>query len=201
MLIHREFEPLFVNQAWAELHGCTPQEVLDLDTVLPLLSAADCERAKLAAQDLMTGAAKSTRGERQDLRRDGGMIWLEEYATLVDWDGSPAIQSTIVDLTERKRTEQVLREARDELEQHVSDRTKALADANQQLTTEVRDRLKKQDELNDAIALYHSLVDHIPLCVVRKSVDGHVTFVNRALCDLVWATCQRVCWQNRSPAL
>ncbi len=184
VLIHREFEPLFVNHAWAALHGCMPEEVLDLETVLPLLSDVDREQAVTAAQDLMTGATNSTHGERQDLRQDGEVIWLEEYATRIDWDGGPAIQSTIVDLTDRKRTEQVLREARDELELRVGERTKELGDANRQLTTEVTDRLKKQDELNDAVALYHSLVDHIPLCVVRKSVDGHVTFANRALCDL-----------------
>jgi PAS domain S-box-containing protein len=137
-----------------------------------------------AARDLVTGTTKSTRGERQDLRHDGGEIWLEEYATLIEWDGGPAIQSTIVDLTDRKHTEQVLREARDKLELHVAERTKELADANRQLMMEVTDRLKKQDELNDAVALYHSLVDHIPLCVVRKSTEGRVTFVNRALCDL-----------------
>lgn len=184
VLIHRDFEPLFVNQAWATLHGCTQAEVLDMESVLTLVSSEDREQAATSAQELMAGTIKSTRWQRKDLRQDGGDVWLEEYATRIDWDGGLAIQSTIVDLTERKRTEQVLREARDQLELRVSERTKELADANRMLTAEIADRLKKQDELNEAVSLYHSLVDHIPLCVVRKSVDGRVTFVNRALCEL-----------------
>ncbi|MGE3776420.1 MAG: ATP-binding protein, partial [Pirellulaceae bacterium] len=60
--------------------------------------------------------------------------------------------------------------ARDELEERVNERTKELAEANRQL--------------GESFALYHSLVDHIPLCVIRKSTDGHFTFVNEAMCHL-----------------
>jgi PAS domain S-box-containing protein len=163
VLIHRDFEPLFVNEAWARLHGYAPEEVLDMESVLPLLSLVSQDRAVATAKDLMAGTRQSWRGERQDLLRAGQPFWVEEHATLIDWDGGPAIQSTIVDLSDRKQTEKRLRDARDDLEIRVADRTRELA---------------------DAAALYRSLVNHIPLCVLRKSVDGEITFVNRALCEL-----------------
>jgi PAS domain S-box-containing protein len=37
--------------------------------------------------------------------------------------------------------------------------------------------------LRDSEALYHSLVDHLPLSVLRKDRDGHYTFVNRRYLD------------------
>lgn len=185
VLIHREFEPLFVNQAWASLHGYTPEEILDMDSVLPLLTDSYQAQATSTAADLMSGKLHSAHAERQDQRKDGAEIWLEEFAALIDWDGGPAIQSTVVDLTDRKRTEQILRDAQAALELRVQERTKELADANRLLHAEIADRLQKQEELRDALALYHSLVDHVPLCVVRKTVDGHFEFVNRALCELL----------------
>jgi PAS domain S-box-containing protein len=185
VLIHRDFEPLFVNQAWAALHGYTQEEVLDLDSVLPLLAPADRARAAAAMEDLVSGRSKSDHGERQNLRKDGAVVWLEEFATVIDWEGGLAIQSTVVDLTERKRTEQILRDAHAELELRVQERTKELADANRLLHAEISERLQKQEELRDALGLYHSLVDHVPLCVVRKDVDGRFEFVNRALCKIL----------------
>src|SRR5882724_4255734 len=37
--------------------------------------------------------------------------------------------------------------------------------------------------LRDSEALYHSLVDHLPLSVLRKDRDGQYTFVNRRYLD------------------
>lgn len=184
VLIHRDFEPLFVNPAWAALHGYSCEEVLDLDSVLPLVTESDREAVVADARELLAGHKDSTRGERQDLVKDGVAIWVEEYATVIEWEGGPAIHSTVVDLTDRKQAEQVLRQSRDELEQRVRERTQELATANQRLQGEVAERVKKQDELRDVVTLYHSLLNDIPLCVVRKSVDGRVTYVNRSFCNV-----------------
>jgi C4-dicarboxylate-specific signal transduction histidine kinase len=41
----------------------------------------------------------------QGLRKDGSALWLEVMASLVDWEGGPATQATVVDITARKRAE------------------------------------------------------------------------------------------------
>lgn len=133
VLIHREWEPLFVNRAWANLHGLAPEEVLDLDSVESLIAPPYRAAATEAAEHLQSGKIGETWGERQDLRRDGAAVWIEEFATVIEWDGGPAIQSTVIDLSERKRTEQVLRESRDELEQRVLERTAELQRSNRDL--------------------------------------------------------------------
>ena len=39
------------------------------------------------------------------------MIWLESQVGTVDWDGAPATQATVIDITERKEAEQALRDS------------------------------------------------------------------------------------------
>jgi PAS domain S-box-containing protein len=44
------------------------------------------------------------------------------------------------------------------------------------------DLLRAQRHLRDSEALYHSLVDHLPMTILRKDLDGGVTFGNQAWC-------------------
>lgn len=48
---------------------------------------------------------------------------------------------------------------------------------------DVTARRVAEDKLRDSEALYHSLVDTLPLCLIRKDEDGLFTFVNQGFCD------------------
>lgn len=184
VLIHRDFEPLYVNEAWASLHGYTVDEVLEMHSVLTLIAPEDRDRQRQRVQELSRAGSIPSRGQLQGIRQDGKQIWLEEFASAVDWEDGPAIQSTVIDITDQKNAEQALLRNREELELRVADRTRELAEANSRLQNEIAERQSAELQLQESFALYHSLVDHIPLCVIRKSVDGTFTFVNHALCRL-----------------
>jgi PAS domain S-box-containing protein len=47
--------------------------------------------------------------EARRLRRDGSSIWLDNRSKLIEWNGRPAIQAVVVDITERKQAEDALR--------------------------------------------------------------------------------------------
>lgn len=53
---------------------------------------------------------------------------------------------------------------------------------------QMRQRLDQQaqaaEALRDSEALYHSLVSHLPQCVLRKDLDGRFTFANQNVCRL-----------------
>ena len=192
ILIHRLFKPLFVNEAWAALHGFAVPEVLAMDSVLPLIAPHERDKAMQYAQARLRGDDAPSRYETQDLRRDGSPVWVEKFIALVDWDGQSAVQTSLIDLSERKQTEQALQNAHDELECRVQDRTEELAVANQQLHSEIIERQHAEEELRDSESLYHSLVDHIPLCVARKDAEGKFTFANNALCELFQMSAERI---------
>ncbi|HEX9768161.1 MAG TPA: ATP-binding protein [Kiloniellales bacterium] len=117
VLIHRDTTPLFANQALADIFGYeTPEEILSLESVG--LLEAEHERERLAAY----GAARlrhdsaPRRYEFEGVRKDGSSIWLENFVTVVDWEGRPAIQTTTVSITKRKRAEEALASTFSDLE-------------------------------------------------------------------------------------
>ncbi|MFQ5474180.1 MAG: PAS domain-containing protein, partial [Dehalococcoidia bacterium] len=44
ILIHQDRRPVYVNQAWAEIHGYTVDEVLAMESVIPLIAPDDRPR-------------------------------------------------------------------------------------------------------------------------------------------------------------
>ena len=133
ILIHRHFRPLFVNEAWSVLHGYSVEEVLSMDSVLHLIAPEERDQAIAVADSKLQGHDAPSRYECKDLRRDGTPVWVEKFISVVDWDGSPAIQTAVVDLTHRKQADEAVRQAHEELEQRVADRTAELARSNRDL--------------------------------------------------------------------
>ncbi len=50
---------------------------------------------------------------------------------------------------------------------------------------DIRDRLKAESALRTSEALYHSLVESLPQCIVRKDREGRLVFTNQNFCRLL----------------
>ncbi|MFV0446394.1 MAG: PAS domain S-box protein [Planctomycetaceae bacterium] len=50
---------------------------------------------------------------------------------------------------------------------------------------DISDRRRAESAIRGSEALYHSLVDSLPIHVIRKSAAGQLTFANRCYCDLL----------------
>jgi len=164
VLIHRDFAPLFVNDRWAQLFGRTVDDIERMDSVLSLLHAEDRERAQKYARDCLAGNVPSESIQCRGLRRDGSEFWFEEVMSVVQWEGGEAIQSGVLEISQRKRAEEILQLEHLDLEEQVRAR---------------------QRELAESAALYRSLVDHLPLGVARMDLEGRYTFANDVFCRLV----------------
>lgn len=86
---------------------------------------------------------------------------------------------------ERKQVEQALQEAHDQLERRVKQRTFELDSANRELRREIAERKRAEKVLQDSKALYSSLVENLPVHVLRKDLEGRFTFANQSFCDLL----------------
>jgi PAS domain S-box-containing protein len=88
-------------------------------------------------------------GEIKAKRKDGGIFDVRvSAATVFDSGGNPiALTSTSTDITERKRAEEALQAARDELELRVRERTADLAETNVTLREEVEKRKRYEEQL------------------------------------------------------
>ncbi|MHC4432693.1 MAG: PAS domain-containing protein, partial [Planctomycetota bacterium] len=88
-------------------------------------------------------------------------------------------------LVRRIQFEKALQEAHDKLEERVRERTSELDSANRELKRGIAERNKAQKVLKDSEALYSSLVENLPVHVLRKDIDGRFTFANQSFCDLL----------------
>jgi PAS domain S-box-containing protein len=94
-----------------------------------------------------------------------------------------AIQGVIgiaLDVTDRKKAEDAVRDARDWLEVRVRQRTEELTQANAALLREVEERKSVEERLLQSQARYASILNSQQTLVSRSDPQGRITYVNAA---------------------
>jgi diguanylate cyclase (GGDEF)-like protein/PAS domain S-box-containing protein len=110
ILIHRNWTPLFLNRAYAAILGYdSPEELMALGSVENHIATYERERRRRYMQARMRGEPAPTQYEFDAVRKHGTIVTLQNVVSVVKWDGQRAIQSTIIDVTERRRAEEGLR--------------------------------------------------------------------------------------------
>lgn len=147
--VHRNSQPLFLNNAWQHMHGFTDlNAAVRVNYLGELVAPEDREKVRANHRKLEQGELDSQRYEYQALRQDGSRLWLECVERVVPWRGTTAIQSTVIDITERKQAEQNLLSAMEEARQATATRTRFFAAASHDLRQPLH-----------AIALYLPLIE------------------------------------------
>jgi PAS domain S-box-containing protein len=136
MIIHRAMQPLFVNQAFATLLGmASPHEILALPSIETLLAPHERARLRGYAEARIQGLEAPIQYEFEAVRQDGLLVCLETVVQVIDWEGQPAVQATVIDISRRKQAEAALLEAKEAAEAAAYTKSRFLATVSHELRT------------------------------------------------------------------
>lgn len=132
--VHRDGRPLFINRAWTEMHGLGyPQDLATMANLTEFVAPEDRSAVLDIQYELQLGIDTPRRYECHGLRGDGSLFWMECLERVVSWQDASALQTTAIDITERKAAEDSLRSAILQTEQANSARTRFFAAASHDL--------------------------------------------------------------------
>ena len=180
VVVYCEDRLVYANPAALALFGAShPEQLLGrlvFDVVHPDFHALARERARRSQEE----GQPSPLTEQKYLRLDGTAFDVEAVSTPVTWEGKAAGQVLIRDISERKRTEEAVRCAQEELEARVESRTAELARANQALQDEVIERQWTEVELQKVLAQSEQMLAAITSILIGVDELGQVTTWNAA---------------------
>jgi PAS domain S-box-containing protein len=125
--------------------------------------------------------------EVQLRRADGNRLWILLNQTISTTEAEPVLEGLIEDISDRKRAEETLQRANEELESRVAERTQELRQANEQLLKEIREREQAQEVLRESEERYRQLVELCPEAIFIQC-DEQFVFINSATVKLYGAT-------------
>ncbi|MDA1100958.1 MAG: PAS domain S-box protein [Proteobacteria bacterium] len=107
-----ESQRFFVNRAYAEMLGYdSPDDVMKLARTSDVFPPYEQQRLRDRVPQRLASGGKSAPFEADMLRKDGSIITVLGMGRRIQWYGKAAVLSFVVDITERKRAEEALRDS------------------------------------------------------------------------------------------
>ena len=152
------------NAAFAKMLGYTVSEVLALTAYDFVVDRREAIEARVAGY---RREGVGTTGERRFQRKDGTVLNVEINMTVIAYGGKDVFCTIVRDISERKRAEEALRQAHDELEAKVQERTA---------------------ELDQQRVFLRQVIDLNPSFIFAKDREGRFTLVNHAVAEAYGTT-------------
>jgi diguanylate cyclase (GGDEF)-like protein/PAS domain S-box-containing protein len=99
----------YVNQRFAEMHGYTVDEMVDRLGSKDLVLPEDLPFLAANGNKTLEGKTQSTQPPFRASMKDGTTVHLEVYTSSMTYKGRPAVIGTLLDVTERVKTEETIR--------------------------------------------------------------------------------------------
>jgi PAS domain S-box-containing protein len=167
----------YVNPAGVKLFGAASANELINRKVLDLTPQGLREAVALRISRVQEGVMLPLM-QSQILRIDGRTVDVESTETGAIYEGRPAVQAFIRDITERKRAEAALRKANEGLEARVQERTAALKSAIDTLQGEIRDRIGREQELRRVYEMLRNTLESINEGFFTLDREWRFTYLN-----------------------
>ena len=174
LLVIQDFRIVFTNTNFAEISGFSVEELLALspEEVRAIIHPDDQKFVWERFRNRLEGKPEPPRYEYRGIRKDGIVVWLEIFASRIYYGGRPAIQGAIIDITERKKTEEELRVERDNLRNIFESIEDGIDIVNQQYNIQyVNPVLVKDFGPYEGVKCYRYFYDRDEVCPWCKNQD------------------------------
>jgi PAS domain S-box-containing protein len=150
------------NNGAERLKGYRAEEILGkhFSAFYPLEDVASGKPKQILEEAVQTGQSEV---EGWRIRKDGSRFWANVVVTaLRDANGGlQGFAKVTRDMTERHRKEESLTKAKELLELRVEQRATVLARVNEELRTEIADRVRAEDQLRASLDRLRALAAHL----------------------------------------
>ncbi|MGB8217232.1 MAG: PAS domain S-box protein [Candidatus Methanoperedens sp.] len=180
-----------LNPAFERITGWAREEWLG-KSFQPLIHPDDLPIAMEVFQHTMNGETVPSL-ELRLLANSGGYVYIEYVTTPLLKKGKVIGNLTVArDITERKRVQEALSRAHDELEIRVKERTGELKAVNKALKAEITEHKLAEEALRESEGRLQSILDNSSTVVFLKDLEGRYITVNRRFEELFHMTLQDV---------
>ncbi|MEZ8186992.1 diguanylate cyclase domain-containing protein [Shewanella sp. 5S214] len=101
VLVHRNFSPLYCNETLATLLGYpNRQSIMSLKSIMGIIEPSYQAQRIEANNALLANTITPQTVDIQCLHSSGRLIWVKILETVISWEGQPATQMTMIDITE-----------------------------------------------------------------------------------------------------
>ncbi|MFS1417782.1 diguanylate cyclase [Vibrio splendidus] len=102
ILIHRNFKPLMVNQAWVEQQGADSiEQVLAMDSILSIVPEDQRSTAIRRCENILNGNTPNFSSVVSNQCFDGTHKYFNLYDNVINWEGEDAIQVILEEVTDK----------------------------------------------------------------------------------------------------
>jgi PAS domain S-box-containing protein len=174
----------FVNKEYRSWFGLQPEVVVG-KTVREVLGDDGYEEVRVRISEVLSGQNVSFDGTLP-LTRRGKLHFHARYIPHLARAGKvPGFFLLVEDVSERKKSEEALKQAHAALERRVEERTLELSSANLKLEQEIVERKRVEDELRNSEQKYRALINEASDAIVLTDMNGRLLDVNRRAVDLL----------------
>jgi PAS domain S-box-containing protein len=118
IFIIQDFKIKYANEALVRITGFSLDELLSLppQELRGIVHTEDQELVWGRMADRLAGKDIPSRYEFKAVRKDGGTMYLEMVVGRIDFEGKPAVQGAVIDITERKQADEQIKASLEEKE-------------------------------------------------------------------------------------
>ncbi len=197
---------LHVNTDACKRLGYTREELLSLTT-----TELNSLEYKQFVEQKMNRLKKTGKivFETEFISKDGKKIPLEMNSKFIEYNNKPAVITLARDITERKKSESIIRETQNKLEKNIVIRTAELLRSNESLRNEILERKRVEKMQTNTLNFLTNILNGMSEAVVVIDNQRRIKDVNRKFLELYGGTkeeaigkhCYEILHRNDSPCL